>query len=303
MISTGIALVNMVNNRLLGYRGAVTNAQILEYLNEAQDEVWTVLKALQKDYFGQLSQYTDPTAPYYFGPLQTNNRVYTLPSNFASMRFVEPLQQGYEQIVFKFVEIDSPEFQSARRAANVDQSLTPTVEYWYTIFGKNQFILAVYPEATMNIVMYYIRTLNDLVCYNSGTATTGIGTTDVTLIGTSYSAAQMATMVGAEFFINGFDFGTIAAGNAGTQHLTLTTNAPSTQTGQRYVVSGPIDQLVDPWTEKIADYAVKKILLSAQDVTQWDALKEEWNRDILTLQTSASSRNDADAEFVQDLTE
>jgi len=302
MISTGIQLLNMINNRLLGYQGVATDRQLLEYAQEAKDEVWVVLKALQRDYFGEESQWLDPSQLNYFPTLTPSLREYTLPANFKSIRFIEPLQQGYEQIVFRFVEIDSPEFQSARRAANVDQSLSPTVEYWYTVYGRDRFIMAVYPEANMNIKLYYIRSLMDIVAYRDGTITTSMGSMIATLNSTTYTIAQMNDMVGADLTINNVDFGTIASVNPATQVLTLTTNAPSTQTAQKYTIDETLDQLVDPFTEKIADYAVKKILLAAQDQAQWSAWKSEWDRDVLALQTSASSRNDADAEFVQDFT-
>ena len=302
MISTGIQLLNMINNRLLGYQGVATDRQLLEYAQEAKDEVWVVLKALQRDYFGEESQWLDPSQLNYFPTLTPSLREYQLPSNFRSIRFIEPLQQGYEQIVFKFVELDDPEFQTARRASNVDQSLSPTVEYWYTVYGNNRFIMAVYPEANINIRLYYIRSLGDVVAYRDGTITTTISTTAVTLNGTNYNIAAMNDMVGANLTINNVDFGTIASVNPATQTLTLTTAAPSTQTAQKYFIDAPLDSLVDPYTEKIADYAVKKILLSAQDQAQWTAWKTEWDRDVLALQTSASSRNDADPQFVQDFT-
>ena len=299
---TGADLLRMINNRLMGYQGVATAAQLLEYANEGQDEVWVVLKTLQMDYFGEISQFLDPSQKNYFGPLIPSLREYTLPSNFRSIRFIEPLQQGYEQVKFHCVDIESPEWQTARRAANVDQSLSPTVEYFFVIYGKDQLLLAVQPEATMNVKLYYIRNLNDIVAFSTGTATTAASSADVTLIGTSYTTVQMTTMIGAEFIINGLDFGEIDAVNAGTQHLTLHTAAPSTQTSQTYSISAELDQLVDPYNEKIADFCVMKILLAAQDQAQFNTWKEAWQKDILALQTSASSRNESDPTFVMDFT-
>jgi len=291
----------MVTDRLLGYANVINTTALLDFLNEAKDEVWTALKTMNQDYFGEISQNTDPLADNYFPDLSTTVREYTLPNDFSAIRFIEPVEPGFEQIVFKFCNLESPEFQTARRAANVDRTLTPTVEYWYTIFGKDQFIMAIFPETPMEIKLYYIRHLHDIVAFSTGTASVNSASTDVTLNGTTYTVLQMADMVGQHFIVNGLDFGLISGVVQATQHLTLDVAAPSTQTTKAYVITDELDEIVDPFNKKIADYAVKKVMLSAQ-ADEWAKWMEEWKKDLLTLTTGASPRNQADAQFVQDFT-
>lgn len=295
----GADLLKTVTDRLLGYANVMSATAYLDFLNEAKDEVWTALKTMNQDYFGETSQNIDPTADNYFPSLVSTTRNYTLPKDFSAIRFIEPVSPGFEQIVFKFCNLESPEFQSARRSANVDKTLSPSVEYWYTIFGKDQFIMAIWPEQTMAVTLYYIRRLHDIIAFNVGTATVASASTDVTLNSTAYTVTQMNAMVGQHFIVNGLDFGLITAVNQAIQHLTLDVAAPSTQTTKTYVITEDLDEIITPFDKKIADYCVKKIMLSAQ-ADEWAKWTEEWKKDLLTLQTGAAPRNQADAQFVQD---
>jgi hypothetical protein len=299
---TGQDLVNVVNHRLMGYQGVTTNLVILEYLQEAAAEVWVVLKALEQDYFGQVSQFSNPNGPHFFPPVNVNERVYQLPKDFRSMRFIEVLTAGYEQILFKYYDINSAEFQTARRAANVDRSLQPTVEYWYTVFGNNKFIMAQFPEAFMLLRLYYVRNLLPLVGFTDGTFTVANDSTAVQFNATSYSWENIQTMIGAQLYSGNALVGAISAVNPAAQSVTLAAPAPAAYTTAKYVVTQSIDELIDPYTLKIADFALQKIMLSAQDQAQWTAWKDAWSKDILSLYTSASPRNDADPVYVQDFT-
>lgn len=64
----------------------------------------------------------------------------------------------------------------------------------------------------------------------------------------------------------------------------------------------PLTEIISPYVKKIADFAAKKIMLGLKDPEQFAAWKQEWKDSIMTLTTSASPRNQADAEFVQDFT-
>lgn len=295
----GEDLLKMVTDRLLGYANVMNVSAYLDFLNEAKDEVWTQLKTLNQDYFGAISQNTDPTADDYFPTLDPTKREYVLPNDFSAIRFIEPTSAGYESIKFKFCNLESGEFQSSRRSANIDRIQSPASIYWYTIFGKNQFIMALYPEVALAVTLYYIRHLHDIIAFSVGTSSVTINTKDVTLVGTSYTVLQMNTMVGQHYIVNGLDFGLIAAVTQSTQHLTLDVNAPSTQNTKTYVVTDEVDEIVEPFIKKVADYAVKKVMLSAQ-ADEWAKWAEEWKKDLLTLTTGAAPRNQADPQFVED---
>lgn len=61
-----------------------------------------------------------------------------------------------------------------------------------------------------------------------------------------------------------------------------------------------VDEILYPYTKKIADYAVKKAMLSLQDPAQFSAWVSEWKQDVITVQNSAAGRNSADATYVDD---
>jgi len=226
---TGQDLLDLANARLLGYANAVDTDVLMSYLNEAKDEVWSVLKNLEDEYFVTSTQSTDATKVNYFGPMSTTVREYTLPVDFKEIKFIEILDKGYEQTVFTFKNITDNDFRSARRAASVDSTLTPSVEYFYAIVGKNQFVMAQFPEvAFQKPVLWYTRGILD------------------------------------------------------------------------FELSDQVDEIVLPYTKKIANYAVKRITLGLQDTKLWAAWKEEWKADLMTIASTAAPRNEADPEFVDD---
>lgn len=61
-----------------------------------------------------------------------------------------------------------------------------------------------------------------------------------------------------------------------------------------------VDEILFPYSKKIADYACKKAMLGLQDSQQFAAWSAEWKQDCITVQSGASPTNSADADFVQD---
>jgi len=172
MAITGQFLIDLTNDNLAGYANSVSDRQLLSHLNEAKDEVWTLLKSLQDEDFLQTSQNTDSTQLNYFpkdingnplanGALSTTLRDYTLPADFREIKFIEVTLKGYEQTVFVFKEVNSEDWKTARRSANVDPTLTPTIEYFYTIRNKKIFSLAQFPEVPFTLTLWYTQSLPD----------------------------------------------------------------------------------------------------------------------------------------------
>lgn len=225
---TGQDLIDDASRRLMGYANALDEDTLLSFLNEGKDEVWAVLKTLQNDYFETKSQFADNTQVNYFGPMSTTQREYTLPVDLREIHFVEVVTAGFQQAIFTYKDASSEDWRSARRAANVDTTLSPSVEYFYTIIGKNLMEIAQFPETAFQVVLWYTRNLLD------------------------------------------------------------------------FEVSDPVDEVVLPFTHKIADFAVKKAMLGLQDQEQFNAWRTEWKDDILMIATSAGPRNQANPEFVED---
>lgn len=168
----GQDLVNMANDRLAGLSNGVADSALVDYLNEGKDEVWSVLKNLNDDYFTTSTQNTDSTQTNYFprdingnplanGELNTTTRSYLLPTDFREIKFIEVTTKGFEQTIFTYRNINEEDFKTARRSASVDPTLTPTVEYFYTILGANRFELAQYPESSFALTIWYVQTIPD----------------------------------------------------------------------------------------------------------------------------------------------
>lgn len=154
-------LIDLANARLSGYQNAVDPQALDSFLNEGKDEVWAILKNLDKEYFMQKSQYTDAAAAHYFGPLQTNQREYDLPSDLRSIEFIECVTSGYENLAFVYQEINSETFKEVRRASLPAPSNVNQLSYLYTEVGKDQFVLAQFPAVSLQLVIWYIRDLSD----------------------------------------------------------------------------------------------------------------------------------------------
>lgn len=226
---TGQDLIDLTSIRLGGYSNFPSPDALMSFLNEAKDEVWGVLKSLNADFFIQSTQTVDNTQVNFFGPLTPNQRMYTLPEDFREMHLFVVLDSAFAQTKFTYKKMTDRDFQEAYKAANVDSTLTPTVEYFYTIIGKDQLLLAQFPETTFSSPqLFYVRNILD------------------------------------------------------------------------FEINDQVDQVVLPFSKKIADYAAMRVMLSAQDQSQFEEWRQVWKDDVLGIATSAGPRNQADPEFVDD---
>ena len=230
---TGQVLIDMTNDLLAGYQNGVDSRALLTYLNLAKDEVWSVTKELHDEYFQVFSQNTDSTADYYFPALNTTTRNYTLPSDLRSIEFIECTTPGFQGTTFTYAKLNSPQFREERKASN--EAVGPDVNnnvrsYTYTIAGKNQFVLAAYPAAALDVVLWYTRALPD------------------------------------------------------------------------FEASDVVDEILFPFSKKLAEFAAKRAMLADQDPGQFAAWKSEWRDSLINLVQAEGTRNDADPQFARDFT-
>lgn len=64
--------------------------------------------------------------------------------------------------------------------------------------------------------------------------------------------------------------------------------------------SDVVDEILFPFSKKMAEYAAKKAMLGAQDAGQFAAWSKEWRDSLINCVQSAGERNDADPQFAQD---
>lgn len=166
---TGQAIINLVQYNLGGRQNSVSPDQLLSFVNEGKDEVWSVLKQLNANFFITPSQATDNALPTYFPALSVSLREYSLPVDMRDISFIEvTAPTGYETITFKRISILHPDFREARQSASAFHAqgnstpLTGTGVYYYDIVGKNTFVLAQYPEVPFTLVVWYVKALPDL---------------------------------------------------------------------------------------------------------------------------------------------
>lgn len=62
-----------------------------------------------------------------------------------------------------------------------------------------------------------------------------------------------------------------------------------------------IDQILPPYSKKIAEYAAKKAMIGAQDAGQFDRWRQEWKDSLILVTQEAGPRNQADPVFVQSM--
>lgn len=159
----GQYLIDLVNGLLGGYQNAVNTDVILALLNEGKNEVWMILKNLRADWFIQKTQNADSTQNNYFGPMNTATREYALPKDFQEMKFIEVLDTGYEDVSFVYRDMASAVWKELRRGStNSPSGSQANLAYHYDIVGKNQLVLAEYPEFNFQqVVLWYVRVIPD----------------------------------------------------------------------------------------------------------------------------------------------
>jgi hypothetical protein len=155
-------IIKSIQTRLSGAANAYTVDQLLDYVNEGKDEFWKILVASDGDYFLQ-STTTTVAQSNTFIALNTTTREYTLPSDYLKARFIECLTAGYEDVEFVYRNISHPDFQQQRRDATANGSGITRSKYFYSIAGKNTFMLAAYPETTFTLKIWYARAIPDLL--------------------------------------------------------------------------------------------------------------------------------------------
>lgn len=163
-VISGQTLIDMFYARVGGYGAAFTVNEILDFLNEAKDELWGVLRTLDEDYFVAGSQASTSTDDDYFAALTTSSREVNLPNNCREVRSIEVTTAGYEDWVFEWRNLSDPEFQAERRAATsagagCGRQLTDT--FFYTILGRRTLMLATYPDAAVTAKIWYVKALDD----------------------------------------------------------------------------------------------------------------------------------------------
>ena len=157
----GSDLIDMLKSSLGNYQNAFDQTTMLRFLNEGKDEVWSILKSLNEDYFLGYSQSATANQNDYFPVLASNQREYDLPPEFRHMKFIEVMgPTGKEFTRFVYRDMTTRVFQDARNNSTAYGPMTLDT-YYYDIVGKSTLVLAQYPETALTIRLWYIREIFD----------------------------------------------------------------------------------------------------------------------------------------------
>ena len=248
---TGSDLTKMVQSRLGGYANALDTDIILDVINEGKDEIWSILKSLNANYFQASTRYDDPTQDNYFGLIVPGEREYALPPDFRAIRFIECVTSGYESVVFVRRSMTSSSWKDSRRSSNESSNANGVSTYVYDIAeqstgtlledaetgrdttskkasGGFEIVLAQFPEASLQLVVWYLRALPDL---------------------------EQDTV---------------------------------------------LDQIVRPYSKKIANFATEKCMKILQDLNMSAAWLQSWRQDIISVAQGGGQVDQADAQFCED---
>src|SRR5690349_20818306 len=108
-VITGQDLLDQVNGKVGAYANVLDSENVMKFINEGKDAVWSILKNLDDDYFNTSSQATDNTQNNYFATLVLGQRQYTLPADFKEIRFIEAsAPSGYGDTKFIYKPMSDP---------------------------------------------------------------------------------------------------------------------------------------------------------------------------------------------------
>jgi hypothetical protein len=67
-----------------------------------------------------------------------------------------------------------------------------------------------------------------------------------------------------------------------------------------FEASDVVDEILFPFSKKLAEYAAKRVMLADQDAGQFAAWKSEWRDSLINVVQGEGTRNDADPQYVVD---
>ena len=160
---TGQDIVDMTNDLLGGYQNAIDSRALMTHINLAKDSIWEILSQLKDELFQVKSQSTNSSADFYFAPLVAGTTDYTLPDDLRSLEYVECTNPNFTGIRFVYKKNNDPDFRAQRNSYDEQPSTSGYGDqtFFYTIMGRNQFVLAKAPSQALTLVLWYTRAIPD----------------------------------------------------------------------------------------------------------------------------------------------
>lgn len=143
-----------------------SDAQLLRSINRARDRVWTEVKRLKDDYFlvsrtsldGTLTILAESYAATSF-QIVAGTKEYALPFDVSELKLIECLTSGYEHVRFVHHDLASPEVRALRELTT---SQSPSL-FAFDLIGERTLTIAPASDTTLNLRLWYVPILDDLV--------------------------------------------------------------------------------------------------------------------------------------------
>ena len=142
-----------------------TDTQLIAYINQAQEMVWSRVKSLKDDYFDVQRSSTDGSVTILGESYDTSGFAiaasttsYTLPPDMDELKLIEVLTTGYEHVRFTFADMTAPTFRAA--LAQVDAQ-EPT-GFLCDLIGERTWIVAPKANRALDLKLTYTPILGTL---------------------------------------------------------------------------------------------------------------------------------------------
>lgn len=143
-----------------------TDATLNRYINRAKDRVWVRVRSLNEDYFIARRTSEDGAVTILGSSyncntsltLSTSTRYFTLPPDFSEMKQIECITSGYEDLMFHYRDINSPDM---RAAMAITDALAPG-DFYFDIIEKRTLVIAPYTDTELDIRVTYVQQQPDM---------------------------------------------------------------------------------------------------------------------------------------------
>ena len=289
-------------------------------LNNGYQEVAKLIRRQRKDHLTRTMLSTDASALILgrtYDPvslrLVAGTAAYTLPPDFLEMRSIRVTTIDREHYRFELRDPNHTDFLDARRF--VSRAGDTFSLFFGAITGERTITIAPTPQETLDIEIVYVRMLEPLVRYTTGSCHVLNGSTTVTPAGSAavWSFANARIVAGDELLVGTTTAVPTPDLDASTRYHKIETTAAASLGlsdaylgaslyGALYILSS-VPQFHQDWHFAIATYAIWELLskhIEEGSAEAVQAASQEWQTVAAALVPEAAQRQTSDVETVED---
>lgn len=142
-----------------------TDVQLIAYISQAQEMVWSRVKSLKSDYFDVQRRSTDGTVTILAESydcagfaLAASTTSYTLPPDMDELKLIECVTTGYEGVRFTFADMTTPAFRALLAVTDAQEP----GGFLCDLIGERTWIVAPKANRALDIKLTYTPILGTL---------------------------------------------------------------------------------------------------------------------------------------------